>query len=146
MRPIARKYGICMYRSPESVLCIVCTVEAHVITISHSCGWPPIDSPAATWYDCVARALCTPEILFCGYDYSLLFGCVQLWLHDFNLTIKRHFYACEKFMRIYQNGSLDKFMHSKALCIVTYGTILENLCSTNLCDLRLTRIICINLA
>ena len=30
------------------------------------------------------------------------------------------------------------------LCIVTYGTI-KKLCGTNLCDLRLTRIIHINL-
>ena len=25
-------------------------------------------------------------------------------------TVKRHFYACDKFMRIRQNGTLDKFM------------------------------------
>ena len=38
------------------------------------------------------------------------------------------FYAREKFMRICQNGPLDKsmrfvFMRSCALCIATYGTI-----------------------
>ena len=51
-------------------------------------------------------------------------------------------------MRIHQNRPLDKFMRflfmlSSALCIVTYGTI-KNLCGTNLCDQRLTRIIRIN--
>ena len=43
-------------------------------------------------------------------------------------TIKHHFYAREKFMRICRNGSLDKFIRfllirSSALCIVTYGVI-----------------------
>ena len=43
-------------------------------------------------------------------------------------TVKQHFYACEKFMQICQNGPIDKFMqflfmHSSALCIVTYGAI-----------------------
>ena len=43
-------------------------------------------------------------------------------------TVKRHFSACEKFMRICQNWPLDKFMRflymrSSVLCIVTYGAI-----------------------
>ena len=43
----------------------------------------------------------------------------------------------DKFMRIHQNGPLDKFMqflfmHSSILCIVMYGAI--NLCSTDLCN------------
>ena len=43
-------------------------------------------------------------------------------------TVKRHFYAGDKIMRICQNGPLDKFMHflfmcSSVLCIETYGTI-----------------------
>ena len=47
-----------------------------------------------------------------------------------------------------KNGPLGKFMrflfmHSSALCIVTYGAI-KKLCGTNLCDLHLTCIICIN--
>ena len=63
-------------------------------------------------------------------------------------TIKRHFYARDKFMRICQNGSLDKFMrflfmHSSALCIVSVWHD-KNLCDTNLCDMCLTCIIHIN--
>ena len=43
-------------------------------------------------------------------------------------TVKQHFYVRDKFMRIRQNGPLDKFMQflfvrSSALCIVTYGAI-----------------------
>ena len=43
-------------------------------------------------------------------------------------TAKRHFYACEKFIRIRQNGPLEKFMRflfmrSSVQCIVTYGPI-----------------------
>ena len=40
-------------------------------------------------------------------------------------TVKRYFYACKKFMRICQNGSLIfmRFMRSSTLCIVMYGTI-----------------------
>ena len=43
-------------------------------------------------------------------------------------TVKRHFSACEKFMRICQNGPFDKFMRflfmrSSALRIVMYGAI-----------------------
>ena len=55
-------------------------------------------------------------------------------------TVRQYFYMCGKFMRICQNGTLVKFMqflfmHSSALCIVTYGAI------KNLCDQRLTLII-----
>ena len=44
-------------------------------------------------------------------------------------TIKQHFYAHDKFMRIRQNGPLDKFMPFlfmcfNILCIVTYGMII----------------------
>ena len=61
-------------------------------------------------------------------------------------TVKQHFYAHDKFMRICQNRPPDKFMQflfllCSVLCIVIYGAI--NLYSTNLCDRRLTRIICI---
>ena len=49
---------------------------------------------------------------------------------DYLIIIKGHFYACGKFMRICQNGPLDKdnyasilFLCSSALCIVRYGAI-----------------------
>ena len=59
-----------------------------------------------------------------------------------NDTVKQHFSACDKFMRICQNRPIDKFMwflfmYSSTLCIVTYA-------STNLCNRNLTRIIRIN--
>ena len=56
--------------------------------------------------------------------------CVCVCVHACHMcdTIKRHFYACEKFMQIHQNGPLDKFMQflfmcSSTLCIVMYGAI-----------------------
>ena len=64
-----------------------------------------------------------------------LLSCVHKFKHksdlgmsDIECTVKRHFYAREKFMRICQNGPLDKFMRflfmrSSALCIVMYGVI-----------------------
>ena len=51
----------------------------------------------------------------------------------------------EIIMWISQNGPLKKFtfMRSSVSCIIMYGVI-KNLCSTNLCDRRLTLIIRIN--
>ena len=58
-------------------------------------------------------------------------------------AVKRNFYECEKFMRICQNGSLDKFMR---FLLMLRSNVLhdKNLCDTNLRDLRLTCIIRIN--
>ena len=36
-------------------------------------------------------------------------------------TVKQHLYAHDKFMRIYQNSPLDKFMHSNVQ--LTHGMI-----------------------
>ena len=54
--------------------------------------------------------------------YNVWYVCIYMY------TIKRHFYAREKFMQICQNGPLDKyirflFMRSSTSCRVTYGTI-----------------------
>ena len=53
---------------------------------------------------------------------------ILLIVYKLIITVKRHSYACEKFMQICQNGPLDKFMRflfmrSSTLCIVTYGAI-----------------------
>ena len=64
------------------------------------------------------------------YVRVCVYACVCVCVHVCHIcdTVKRHFYAREKFMRIRQNGPLDKFMRflfmrSSTLCIVTYGAI-----------------------
>ena len=47
----------------------------------------------------------------------------NVWSSGTDLYVKRHFYVCDKFMRIRQNRPLDKFMHSSVLWIVTYDAI-----------------------
>ena len=70
----------------------------------------------------------------------------MLYTYTMYLTaVKRHFYVCDKFMWICQNGLLDKFvqflfMCCSALYIVMYGTIKIYVCSTNLCNQCSTRI------
>ena len=50
------------------------------------------------------------------------------FIHILKYTIKQHFYAHDKFVRVRQSRPLDKFMQflfmrSSALSIVAYGTI-----------------------
>ena len=64
--------------------------------------------------------------------------------HSFLLGNESRKDVCDKFMRIHQNRSLDKFMqflfmHCNILCIAMYGAI--NLCSTDLCNRHLTCVI-----
>ena len=53
---------------------------------------------------------------------------IDLYMPHMPVTVKQHFYTCEKFMQVCQNEPLDKFMQflfmcSNALCIVMYGAI-----------------------
>ena len=60
-------------------------------------------------------------------------------------TVKVHFSACEKIMRIGQNGPLEKFTRFLFMCLnVACITNIwrDNIyADTNLCDRRLTRMI-----
>ena len=46
----------------------------------------------------------------CDQEFSEVTHSVINDVRLFYDIVKRHFYACEKFMRICQNGPLDKFM------------------------------------
>ena len=60
-------------------------------------------------------------------------------------TVKRHQYAHENIMRINQNGPLKKFTRFSFQRFMYYNVWRDkNLCSTNICDWCLTRIIHIN--
>ena len=118
----------------------------------HHCPWPSTlpalfsTRPRTTWGSCEMRGVTNHTLglegwnVYGDYEFSTTLDInsgIRLlhtsqyfytWLLVKLYTVKRHFYAREKFMQICQNGPLDKFMrflfmYSSALCIVTYGAI-----------------------
>ena len=115
-------------------LCTWCSRVCTLLSRSTRDGetWPPLNV-SNILYGIIPHArnngilynLHTMSYFWCEFIRVYREGMIQV---KFSTTIKRDLYARDKFMRICQNGPLDKFMwllfmQSSVLCIVTYSAI-----------------------